>query len=263
MRVSVPMNTSMPQTPAPLAGMCRREADGQRRDFTTVSPFISLPLCPGCDFRLLQSNSVAVQWYWVLMTGWEMGSNWFFSWSHLTPQGNEIMWKLSKVLRVSVLCWPHEYDYLKGWTFTWQLCTCCSRAIISSVDSIWSICLQEACPKSIWQIINRSHLSSRAIQKTQTPYLFRSVAAGNAGCKMLIVLCTFLRRISDRREASFFWSAAEIATRLLRTQTLHLIRCRQRYPEPVFSSHVCRHLEELLCLYMAKSEQNSRELRKV
>lgn len=25
------------------------------------------------------------------------------------------MWKLSKVLRVGVLCWPHEYDYLKGW----------------------------------------------------------------------------------------------------------------------------------------------------
>lgn len=51
------------------------------RDFTTVSPFILLPLCPGHDFRLLQSvaDSVAVLRDSVLKTGWEMRGNWVFS----------------------------------------------------------------------------------------------------------------------------------------------------------------------------------------
>ena len=76
------------------------------RDFTAADPFISLPLCPGRDFRFLQSvaDSLAVLQDSALMTGWEMRGNWFFSRSNLIPQGKEIMWKLSKVLRVSVLC---------------------------------------------------------------------------------------------------------------------------------------------------------------
>lgn len=51
------------------------------RDFTTVSPFILLLLCPGCDFRLLQSvaDSLAVLRDSVLKTGWEMRGNLVFS----------------------------------------------------------------------------------------------------------------------------------------------------------------------------------------
>lgn len=41
----------------------------------------------------------------LLVTGWEMSGNWFFSLSLISyPQGEEIMWKLSRVLRVTVLC---------------------------------------------------------------------------------------------------------------------------------------------------------------
>lgn len=44
------------------------------RDFTMVDPFISLPLCPDRDFRLLQpvAASVAVLRDSQLVTGWEM-----------------------------------------------------------------------------------------------------------------------------------------------------------------------------------------------
>lgn len=96
------------------AGERQMDKEGAR-DFTMVAPFILLPLCPCRDFRLLQSvaDSLAVLRDSVLKTGWEMRGNLVLSWSNLTPQGEEIMWKLSKVLRVSVLCWPHEYDYLK------------------------------------------------------------------------------------------------------------------------------------------------------
>lgn len=71
------------------------------RGFTNASPSIALPLWPCCDLKLLQviADSVVVLQDSVLKTG-----NWVFSLSNLTSQGKEIMWKLSRVLRVSVLC---------------------------------------------------------------------------------------------------------------------------------------------------------------
>lgn len=164
------------------------------RDFIRVSPFISLWQGPGCDFRLLQSVADSSQHWdiqcWWLAERWEVTG---FSPNLISHPREKRSCGNKAECWVSVLCWPHEYHYLKG-----QLLL--GSFVHAVLGSKLSICLQEAYPKSFWQIINRSNLNSQTIQKIDL-FLFKSLAAGNSVCKILILPCFFLEMI-------FWWKSS-------------------------------------------------------
>lgn len=99
----------------------------------------SLHFPPSVPWPWLQAAAIcswliAALRYSVLMPGWKMRGNWFFSQSNLTHQREEIMWKQSKVLSycplLTLWIWLSERI-----TFTWQLCACCSGFKIINMPS--------------------------------------------------------------------------------------------------------------------------------
>lgn len=234
------------------------------RDFTTVGPFIFLPLCPGCDFRLLQSvaDSIAVLRDSALVTGWEMRGNWFFSWSNLAPQGEEVMWKLSEVLRVSVLCWPHECDYLKGWLLL--------GSFVHAVPELLSCTLirndQYAFKKLVLnpsdELLTEVIWAVRLFRKLK---LFTVQKLGCWECSMQNT--NFALHFSKKN----FWQKRSFAplkcsrnsnTTALNSETTFDQMQTEVLEKPVFSSRLQKFRGNVVSLY-GKNEQNSRELWKV